>query len=211
LQALRHILTRYTIFIWATLKPLGSWEVFAIAGIDSAFLGMPLDPVVATYVYQNHSRFLLYVIMASAGSGLGSIVLYVVGYKGGEVLLEKRMSKRRFEKIRRSFDEHPFWALMFPAMLPPPTPFKLFVLAAAAFEMNFGHFLLAIFAGRFIRFLILALLTLNFGAQVVSITASLVQKHLVGLLLAIGVALGFWLLIRQRRRRRSSSRAATPD
>ena len=211
MHTLRHILTRYTTFIWATLEPLGSWGVFAIAGIDSAFVGMPLDPVVATYVHQNHSRFLLYVIMASAGSALGSVVLYWIGYKGGEVLLERRMSKRRFEKIRRSFDQHPFWALMFPAMLPPPTPFKLFVLAAAAFEMNFGHFLLAIFAGRFIRFLILALLTIKFGPQVVSITASLVQEHLLGLLLAIGVALGFWLLIRQHRKRRANSRLPTSN
>jgi len=211
LHTLRHILTRYTTFIWTTLEPLGSWGVFAIAGIDSAFVGMPLDPVVATYVYQNHSRFLLYVIMASAGSALGSVVLYWIGYKGGEVLLEKRMSKRRFEKIRHSFDQHPFWALMFPAMLPPPTPFKLFVLAAAAFEMNFGHFLLAIFAGRFVRFLILALLTIKFGPQVVSITASLVQEHLLVLLLAIGVALGFWLLIRQHRKRRANSRLPTSN
>src|SRR5439155_2666734 len=106
LRSLRHILARYTAFIWALLKPLGAWGVFAIAAVDSAFFGMPLDPVVAGYVYQNHSRFLLYVIMASAGSAAGSIVLYVVGHKGGEVLLEKRMPKQRFEKIRRSFDRH---------------------------------------------------------------------------------------------------------
>jgi hypothetical protein len=64
---------------------------------------------------------------------------------------------------------HEFWALMFPAMLPPPAPFKIVVLAAAAFEMNFGHFLLAIFAGRFVRFLIEALLTLWFGPQIVTL------------------------------------------
>ena len=78
------------------------------------------------------------------------------------------LSPERFEKIHASFDHHEFWALMFPAMLPPPTPFKIVVLAAAAFEMNFGHFLLAIFAGRFVRFLIEALLTLWFGPQIVT-------------------------------------------
>src|SRR6202011_6317868 len=109
--------------------------------------------------------------MASAGSALGSIVIYGIGYLGGEELLRKRISPERFDRFHQAFEKHPFWSLMFPAMLPPPTPFKLFALAAAAFEMNFGHFLLAIFAGRFIRFLILALLTIKFGPQVVSITA----------------------------------------
>src|SRR5437879_8632059 len=100
-----------------------------------------MDPVVATYVYQNRGRFLLYVFLASAGSALGSIVIYLIGYKGGEELLRKRISPERFEKFHKAFDEHPFWSLMFPAMLPPPTPFKLFVLAAAVSEMQFGHFL----------------------------------------------------------------------
>jgi len=202
LKTIKHILARYTAFVWATLKPLGSWGVFAIAGVDSSLLGMPLDPVVAGYVYQNPHRFLLYVVMASAGSAVGSIVIYLIGYKGGEVLLEKRMSKAKFEKIKQSFDRHEFWSLMFPAMLPPPFPFKVVVLAAAAFEMRFTHFLAAIFAGRFVRFFILSLLTLKFGPQVVTITASLVQKHLIAVMLAavLIVVLGLW--IRGRRRRR---------
>ena len=206
MKTIKHILARYTAFIWATLKPLGSWGVFAIAGIDGSLLGMPLDPVVAGYVYQNPHRFLLYVLMASAGSAVGSIVIYLIGYKGGEVLLEKRMSKAKFEKIKESFDRHEFWALMFPAMLPPPFPFKIVVLAAAAFEMRFTHFLLAIFAGRFIRFLILSLLTMKFGPQVVTVMALLVQKHLIAVLMAAGLVLVLWLWVRSRRRQRSATR-----
>ena len=194
-------MARYTHFIWGLLQPLGSWGVFAIAAIDGSLLGMPLDPVVAGYVYQNHHKLLLYVIMASAGSAAGSIVLYLIGYKGGEVLLQKRMSAQKFESMRRAFDRHEFWALMFPAMLPPPFPFKLFVLAAAAFEMNFAHFELAIFAGRFVRFLILALLTVKFGPQVVNITTHLVQQHLAALLLALAAAVAGYLLLRRRRAR----------
>jgi len=67
-------------------------------------------------------------------------------------------------------------------MLPPPFPFKLFVLAAAAFEMNFGHFLLAIFAGRLLRFLLLSLLIVKFGPQVVLLAATLVARHWLALL-----------------------------
>jgi len=201
LHTISHALARYTHFIWGLLQPLGSWGVFAIAAIDGSLLGMPLDPVVAGYVYQSPHKFLLYVIMASAGSALGSVVLYLIGHKGGEVLLQKRMSPQKFESMRRSFDRHEFWALMFPAMLPPPFPFKLFVLAAAAFEMNFAHFELAIFAGRFVRFLILSLLTIKFGPQVVGIMSHLVHQHLAALLIAVAVALAGYLLLRRRRGR----------
>src|SRR6266571_2622756 len=108
LETLKHIVTHYTGFVWAMLKPLGSWAVFAIAGIDSAFFGFPLDPVVASYVYRDRPRFLLYAVMASAGSAVGCIILYMIGYKGGEVLLEKRISRTKFNKIRSSFDRHEF-------------------------------------------------------------------------------------------------------
>ena len=205
MHTISHALARYTHFIWGLLQPLGSWGVFAIAAIDGSLLGMPLDPVVAGYVYQNPHKFLLYVIMASVGSAAGSIVLYVIGYKGGEVLLQKRMSPQKFESMRRSFDRHEFWALMFPAMLPPPFPFKLFVLAAAAFEMNFAHFELAIFAGRFARFLILSLLTIKFGPQVVGIMSHLVHQHLAALLIAVAVASAGYLLLRRRRKSDLSS------
>ena len=90
-------------------------------------MGMPLDAIFVYYVYTDRSRFLLYVLLGSAGSALGSIVLYVIGYTGGEMLLRKRLSAERFEKIHASFDRHEFWALMFPAMLPPPAPFKIVV------------------------------------------------------------------------------------
>ena len=147
------------------MKVLGIWGVFVIAFADSALLGMPVDFVVATYVYQNHARLLLYVAMASLGSALGSVPLYIIGYLGGEKVLRKRISEERFLKIHRSFEQHEFWALMFPGMLPPPMPFKIFVLAAAVFEMRFRDFLVAIFAGRFVRFLVLSSLCFGSGRR----------------------------------------------
>ena len=138
MKTIKHIFSRYTAFLWALLKPLGAWGVFVIAGLDGAAVGLPMDPIVATYVYQNRSGFLLYVLMASAGSMLGSIVVYAIGYKGGEELLRKRISPERFERFHQAFERHPFWSLMFPAMLPPPTPFKLFVLDAVQ-SFSPGH------------------------------------------------------------------------
>jgi membrane protein YqaA with SNARE-associated domain len=160
---------------------------------------MPLDAIFVGYVYHDRARFLLYVFLASAGGALGSMIIYAIGYAGGEVLLRKRLSRERFEKVHASFDKHEFWALMFPAMLPPPTPFKIFVLAAAAFEMNFGHFLLAIFAGRFIRFLIEALLTLWLGPEILTLAGSLFAHRFVWALVGIGAVLVGWMIWRRKR------------
>lgn len=198
MKTIKHILARYTAFLWALLKPLGAWGVLAIAGLDAAFLGLPMDAVVAGYVYQDRSRFLLYAFMASVGSALGSIVIYAIGYKGGEELLRKRIPAARFEKIHAAFDKHPFWALMFPAMLPPPTPFKLFVLAAAVSEMGFARFLLAIFSGRMVRFLLLGLLTIKFGPSVVHLFGTLFRQHYEWFVGAIVAGLVVWLVMRKR-------------
>ncbi len=136
MKKIGHILARYTTWILHVLGPLGIWGVFAIAFADSALLGMPVDAIVAYYVYQDHRRLIFYVLMASLGSALGSIPLYIIGYQGGEKVLRKRISEERFLRIHRSFEQHEFWALMFPGMLPPPMPFKIFELAAAVFEWS---------------------------------------------------------------------------
>lgn len=199
MKTIKHIVSRYTAFLWALLKPLGAWGVLAIAALDAAFLGLPMDAVVAGYVYQDRSRFLLYALMASVGSALGSIVIYVIGYKGGEELLRKRIPPERFEKIHAAFDKHPFWSLMFPAMLPPPTPFKLFVLAAAVSEMGFARFLLAIFSGRMVRFLLLGILTIKFGPDVVQLFGTLFRQHYNWFLGAAVAGLVVWLVMRRKR------------
>jgi membrane protein YqaA with SNARE-associated domain len=201
LNTIKHILTRYTAFLWALLKPLGAWGVLVAAALDGGFIGLPIDAVVAGYVYTDRARFLLYVLVASAGSALGSIVIYGVGYAGGEELLRKRMSAERFEKIHSAFNHHPFWALMFPAMLPPPTPFKLFVLAAAISEMSFVRFLLAVFCGRAVRFLILGILTIEFGPDVVRLTGELFGHHYYWVIAAAVMGLIVWWTLRRKRRR----------
>ena len=200
MKTIGHILARYTAWILHLLAPLGIWGVFAIAFADSALLGMPVDAIIAFYVYQDHRRLLFYVLMASAGSALGSIPLYVIGYLGGEKVLRKRISEERFLQIHRSFERHEFWALMFPGMLPPPMPFKIFVLGAAVFEMRFRDFLAAIFAGRFVRFLTLALLTLWFGPQIVELIGAVFRRHLYWLLGVVVLGVLGWLLVRRRRR-----------
>lgn len=196
MHAIKNLLAKWTALLWALLKPLGAWGVFAIAGIDGALLGMPLDAVVASYVYLQPHRFWLYTLMAAAGSALGSLVVYGIGYSMGELVLEKRIGREKFNRMRDRFERHEFLTLMLPAILPPPFPFKLFALSAAAFEMHFTHFMLAVFAGRVVRFLILSALVIKFGPQAVTLAGNLIREHLVWLLVALGLAIiigvGFW-------------------
>ena len=206
MHTIKHIISAYGKWIWGVLAPLGEWGVFAIAAVDAAFMGLPMDPIVAGYIYKDPHGFLLYVLLAASGSAAGSIVLYVIGYTGGEVLLRKRLSAARFQKIHASFEKHEFWALMFPAMLPPPTPFKAVVLAAAAFEMSFWRFLLAIFAGRFFRFLILGFLTLHFGPQVVEIGGRIVIHDLKWVLLALAAGGLLWLIWRRQAGKKAAAK-----
>jgi membrane protein YqaA with SNARE-associated domain len=194
LNTLKHIFSHYTAFLWALLKPLGSWGIMAVTAIDGAFVGLPVDAVVAGYVYQNNSRFLLYVLLASAGSTLGSLVVYGIGYQGGEELLRKRISRERFDKIHAAFDKHPFWSLMLPAMLPPPTPFKVFALAAAISQMRLAYYVLAIFFGRVVRFLVLAFLTMKLGPGAVHLMDVVFRKHLVLILLLTAALAVVWLI-----------------
>lgn len=202
MKKLTHILARYTAWILGLMKVLGMWGVFVIAFADSALLGMPVDFVVATYVYQDRKRMLLYIVMAALGSALGSIPLYIIGYVGGEKVLRKRISEARFLKIHRSFEQHEFWALMFPGMLPPPMPFKIFVLGAAVFEMKLDDFLIAIFAGRFVRFLVLSVLVMWFGPQIVALFGGVFKRHWIWIVTLVIGGLSLWLTLHRRRKAR---------
>jgi membrane protein YqaA with SNARE-associated domain len=200
LKSIGHILARYTAWILGLMQVLGIWGPFVIAFADSALLGMPVDFIVATYVYRDRPRFLLYVAMASLGSALGSIPLYAIGYLGGEKVLRKRISEERFLKIHASFERHEFWALMFPGMLPPPTPFKIFVLGAAVFEMRFRDFLVAIFLGRFVRFLVLSVLVLWFGPGIVGLFGRIFKRHWILVLALVVMGICVWVGTRLWRR-----------
>jgi membrane protein YqaA with SNARE-associated domain len=136
-----------------------------------------LDALVAGYVFSNPARAWLYCIAGAVGSALGSLVPYYLGRAGGELFLLKRIDAAKLQRIRDRFERQEFLALMVPATLPPPTPFKLFVFSAGVFEMKVLHFLLAIACGRVVRFGILALLTVIFGPQIVSQIKNLFRIH----------------------------------
>jgi membrane protein YqaA with SNARE-associated domain len=179
----------------AFLKTLGAWGVFILATIDSAAIPIPLDALVAGYVYSNPHLAWLYCIAGAVGSAVGCLVPYGLGRAGGELFLLKRISEARLQRIRDRFEKQEFVALMVPAMLPPPTPFKLFVFSAGVFEMRLPAFLLAIVSGRLIRFSVLSVLTVIFGPQIVTEAKFLLRNHLGFTILAIVVAIAAAYLV----------------
>jgi membrane protein YqaA with SNARE-associated domain len=198
---LKTILAKYTAFFLGAMKALGMWGPFTIAAVDAAAFGLPLDPVVAAYVWSDRAHFWLYPLSASLGSALGSLILYYIGRKGGEVALRKRISRERMEALRNRFEKQEFFALMIPSMAPPPFPFKLFVLSAGVFDMKVRDFLAAIFLGRMVRFTILTVLVLKFGPSIVETAKQLFREHRELTLLAIAALLLVGLLIYRLMRR----------
>jgi membrane protein YqaA with SNARE-associated domain len=161
----------------SALQALGGWGVFILAAIDSSAIPIPLDALVAGYVFSSPGRAWIYCIAGAVGSALGSLVPYYLGRAGGELFLLKRIDEAKLQRIRDRFERQEFMALLVPATLPPPTPFKLFVFSAGVFEMRLPNFLLAIVSGRLIRFGILSVLTVIFGPQIVSKARLLFRTH----------------------------------
>ena len=178
---------KYTAWL-AALKTLGAWGVFIISILDSAAFGVPMDPLVAGYVYANPHKAWLYCLAGSIGSALGSLVPYGLGRAGGELFLLKRINEARLKRIRDRFERQEFLALMVPAMLPPPTPFKLLVFSAGVFEMKPVAFLMAIISGRLVRFGVLSVLVVIFGKEIVDETKTLIKTHPLYLVL-LGIVL----------------------
>jgi membrane protein YqaA with SNARE-associated domain len=194
LLAQNKLLLKITAWITA-LKALGAWGVFILAGIDSAAFGIPMDPLVAGYVFTNPHRAWLYCVAGALGSVVGSLVPYGIGRAGGELFLLKRIDEAKLKRIRDRFERQEFLALMVPATLPPPTPFKLFVLSAGVFEMKLLPFMLAIICGRLIRFGLLSLLTVIFGPQIVARVKDMFHNHPSLAVLAVLGLLGLGYLL----------------
>jgi membrane protein YqaA with SNARE-associated domain len=153
--------------LFAVMKPLGIWGIGGLAFIDSALIPIPvsMDGVVIGYVATNHHKFLIYCLIAAAASAIGSLVPFFIGRAGGELFLLKRINRERYERIRDRFENQEFLAMMIPAMCPPPFPLKLFELAAGVFEMKPLLFMLALFCGKMVQFVVCSLLYIWFGPK----------------------------------------------
>ena len=193
------LLLKYKVILLAVLKPLGFWGMGAIAFVDSSTIPVPMDLIVAGYVWSDKRHFWVYSLMAAIGSALGGLIPFFLGRAGGELFLLKRIDRARFEKLRDRFERQEFLALLIPSMLPPPTPWKLFVFGAGVFEMKILDFMAAVFLGRLIRFLALSGLTIRYGPQIVNVVADMAKRHTAGLLIGLGALLVILVLVMIRK------------
>jgi membrane protein YqaA with SNARE-associated domain len=189
---LKHLLLlfkHWTLLLVALLKPLGFWGAGCIALLDSSTIPVPMDLLIATYIWNDRPHAWLYVLMGALGSSIGGLLPFFLGRAGGELFLLKRIDRARYEQLRNRFERQEFLALMLPSMLPPPTPWKLFVFAAGVFEMRTTTYLLAVFLGRIVRFGILAFVTVRYGPSAVGELGRIARDHAHTLLTALGLLL----------------------
>jgi membrane protein YqaA with SNARE-associated domain len=200
-QFFAKLMTKWKLIVLPALIKWGVWGVAAVALLDSSSIPVPMDAILAVYVWNDKGHFWLYCLMAAVGSAIGGLVPYGLGRAGGELFLLKRVNRARFEVLRSRFEKQEFLAVMIPSMLPPPTPWKIFVFAAGVFEMRVAPYMAAVCVGRFVRWMVLSALVLKLGPGAVD----LVAHHALKVMLVVGavavLGFGVWWM----RRRRSQS------
>src|SRR5215510_6090971 len=168
---------------------MGAPGLFAIAFLDSSFLSLPeiADLMVIYMVTHHKARMIVYVISATLGSLAGCLVMYYLGRKGGDALVSKRFTTRNIERAKASLQRHGVMTVLIPSLLPPPAPFKIFVLLAGVAHIDVRRFVLAVVLGRGVRYFALGLLAIKYGDRALAYmhaNAVMVSLIAVGLLLA---------------------------
>jgi membrane protein YqaA with SNARE-associated domain len=143
---------------------LGAPGLFLISFLDSSVLTFPIinDLLLIELSIQHPARMPLYAFMAALGSVLGCVLLFFIAEKGGEALFHKHAGNRA-QAIRHWVVQNGFWGMLIAALLPPPTPFKVFVVAAGVFEVRLVSFTSAISLARLIRYFGIGFLAIRYG------------------------------------------------
>ena len=192
-------MSRIVRWLEAFTSSLGGPGLFLVAFLDSSFLSLPEinDVLVVLMVTRNEELMPYYAAMATLGSITGCLVLYVLGRKGGEAILQKRFSGPRVEKAMGLFRRFGVLAIIVPALLPPPAPFKVFVLLSGVTRVPWPRFCGAVAVGRGVRYFGEGLLAVRYGDAVVELLRA--NGPLVSLVLAVVVLLGVGTYILMRR------------
>ena len=180
-------------WILPVAERLGAPGLALIALLDSSFLSLPQvgDALIVALTIQHPSRWMLYSAATTVGSTAGCFILYSIARKGGEAFLRRRFTEDQIERALGLFQRYGLLAVIVPAMLPPPTPFKIFVLLAGLAGVRPVAFIVGIAIGRGFRFGGIGWLAYKYGPQATQYikdnlaTASLVVA---GVVLIIGIA-----------------------
>ena len=169
---------------------LGAPGLFVVAILDSSILTLPEinDILVVLLVTRHKARLAFYAGAATAGSIVGSLVLFAIGRKGGEAVLRKRFSVERSTRAMAFIEKYGVLAIIIPSLLPPPMPFKMFVLLSGVARMSVPRFITAVAIGRGTRYFGEGLLALRYGDQ----TMAFIHEHswTVGIVVTIALAVG---------------------
>jgi membrane protein YqaA with SNARE-associated domain len=180
---------------------IGGPGLFAIAFLDSSFVSLPQinDILVVLMVTQNKAWMPYYALMATLGSIAGCYVIYYLAEKGGEAFVRKRLHHGHIERALGLYRKHGVLALMVPALLPPPAPFKLFVLMAGIAGVEPLKFVVSIGIARGARYLALGMLAIWYGdlaLEYMRTHGRNVALALVGFILLTAIA--WWAINRWR-------------
>lgn len=180
---------------------IGGPGLLLVAFLDSSFLTLPQVPdlLLVWLVVEHPHRLVYYVVMTTIGSIVGCFVIYDLAYRGGEAFLRRRVNQRHVDRGVALFDRYGIWALVVPSMLPPPAPFKIFVLLAGVAGMSRVRFLAAVAFGRGVRYFVEALLALWYGRAAIEFLHENLRPvaWVVTGLLGLGVV--WWIWRSQRR------------
>jgi membrane protein YqaA with SNARE-associated domain len=192
---------RFVDWLQTVAIALGAPGLFLVAVIDSSFVPLPevVDLQLIYMVTQHPARMVIYATAATLGSIAGCLVLYFIGRKGDE-WVARRFSQARIDKAMASFQRYGIMAVLIPSLLPPPAPFKIFVLLAGIAGISVRRFVAAIAIGRGIRYFGEALLAIYYGER--AITYLRENSQFVGLTLAglLAGALAAYILVKRLRR-----------
>src|SRR6185369_3786113 len=184
------------------LKALGAPGLFGISLIDSVGVPLPGGPDAVMIWLSANSPGLMpfYALAATAGSAIGCTGLYVVARSAGVAAL-KRVAAQKRARIENLLGRYDLIAIMIPAVLPPPFPFKPFVLCAGVFKLKTWRFITAIFIGRALRFLIEGWLAIRFGED----AGRIIKQHGWKLLVATAVIVVIAVLVKRTLSRRAAN------
>lgn len=204
-------MSRFVDRIQAFALALGGPGLFIIAFLDSSFLSLPEinDLLLIWMVTQHKSRMIYYASCATLGSVAGCMVLYYVGRKGDE-WISRRFSAARREKTLAAFHRYGVMAVLIPSLLPPPAPFKIFVLLAGIAGISVGRFALAITIGRGIRYFGEGLLAVYYGDRAMDFLTSNGRQVSIALVGLIALAFAAYLLTKRIRRPETPAEPRTP-
>jgi membrane protein YqaA with SNARE-associated domain len=148
------------------LITFGAFGLFVVALLDSTFVPMPssVDALMLVLSTAHPRWMLLYAFMATAGSATGCWILYNISRRAGSRAL-RRFSEAKQKRVKELIDRYDMLAVLVATLLPPPFPFKLFVVSAGVFRFSLVRFMIAIVVGRAFRFLLEGYLAIRFGDE----------------------------------------------